>query len=443
MEAQPGTPFEAPPRDLLAARRAALLDSIGIGVVLLPSAEPKSIEGDYPQDSDFRQHNDFYYLTGLETPHSWLVLVVDEQGRQSATVLIPERNPAEERWTGPQPSFADAGRISGITDVRAVTELPEVLRRAVMWRQSPLPVFTSLNRHTRHDEVIGELLFESDVAVSDVAATLASLRLVKDEHEIEMLRRAIDATAAAHRAAARAAGPGMYEYELEAIIELNFRLSGAERVGFPSIIGSGPNSVILHYDKNRRQMESGDVVVMDIGAEYSYYSADVTRTIPVSGKFSGRQREIYDLVLGAQNAAIEAIRPGTTVGELTGVARTWLREAIEAIRPGTTVGELTGVARTWLRDNSNGACGQQTCDAYFVHGLSHWLGMDVHDVGDYSTRLLPGMVLTIEPGIYLPDENLGVRIEDDVLVTETGHEILSAGAPRDPDAIEALMREGG
>jgi Xaa-Pro aminopeptidase len=443
VEAQPGTPFEAPPRDLLAARRAALLDSIGIGVVLLPSAEPKSIEGDYPQDSDFRQHNDFYYLTGLETPHSWLVLVVDEQGRQSATVLIPERNPAEERWTGPQPSFADAGRISGITDVRAVTELPEVLRRAVMWRQSPLPVFTSLNRHTRHDEVIGELLFESDVAVSDVAATLASLRLVKDEHEIEMLRRAIDATAAAHRAAARAAGPGMYEYELEAIIELNFRLSGAERVGFPSIIGSGPNSVILHYDKNRRQMESGDVVVMDIGAEYSYYSADVTRTIPVSGKFSGRQREIYDLVLGAQNAAIEAIRPGTTVGELTGVARTWLREAIEAIRPGTTVGELTGVARTWLRDNSNGACGQQTCDAYFVHGLSHWLGMDVHDVGDYSTRLLPGMVLTIEPGIYLPDENLGVRIEDDVLVTETGHEILSAGAPRDPDAIEALMREGG
>jgi Xaa-Pro aminopeptidase len=421
VETQPGTPFEAPPRDLLAARRAALLDSIGVGVVLLPSAEPKSIEGegDYPQDSDFRQHNDFYYLTGLETPHSWLVLVVDEQGRQSATVLIPERNPAEERWTGPQPSFADAGRISGITDVRAVTELPEVLRRAVMWRQSPLPVFTSLNRHTRHDEVIGELLFESEVAVSDVAATLASLRLVKDEHEIEMLRRAIDATAAAHRAAARAAGPGMYEYELEAIIELNFRLSGAERVGFPSIIGSGPNSVILHYDKNRRQMESGDVVVMDIGAEYSYYSADVTRTIPVSGKFSGRQREIYDLVLGAQNAAIEAIRPGTTVGE------------------------LTGVARTWLRENSNGACGQQTCDAYFVHGLGHWLGMDVHDVGDYSTPLLPGMVLTIEPGIYLPDENLGVRIEDDVLVTETGHEILSAGAPRDPDRIEALMREGG
>jgi Xaa-Pro aminopeptidase len=177
--------------------------------------------------------------------------------------------------------------------------------------------------------------------------------------------------------------------------------------------------VILHYDKNRRQMESGDVVVMDIGAEYSYYSADVTRTIPVSGKFSGRQREIYDLVLGAQNAAIEAIRPGTTVGE------------------------LTGVARTWLRENSNGACGQQTCDAYFVHGLGHWLGMDVHDVGDYATPLLPGMVLTIEPGIYLPDENLGVRIEDDVLVTETGHEVLSAGAPRDPDRIEALMRQGG
>ncbi len=165
-------------------------------------------------------------------------------------------------------------------------------------------------------------------------------------------------------------------------------------------------------------MEEGELIVIDIGAEYSYYSADVTRTIPVSGRFTPRQRRVYELVLGAQRAAIEAVRPGVTVRE------------------------LEGVARSWLRERSGGACGLSSCDAYFIHGLSHWLGMDVHDVGSYATPLAPGMVLTIEPGIYLPDEGLGVRIEDDVLVTEDGYEVLSRAAPTDPDEIEALMRGG-
>ena len=213
----------------------------------------------------------------------------------------------------------------------------------------------------------------------------------------------------------RSARPGMREYELEARIEYVFRQRGAERLGFPSIVGSGPNSVSLHYDRNRRQTAPGDLVVMDVGAEYGYLTADITRTIPVSGRFSPRQRALYDLVLGSQQAALDQVRPGVTIGM------------------------LNGVARTYMREHSGALCGGITCDRYFVHGLSHWLGMDVHDVGSYATPLSPGMVFTVEPGVYLPEEGLGIRIEDDVLVTDTGHELLSRTLPRGAAEIERTI----
>ena len=209
--------------------------------------------------------------------------------------------------------------------------------------------------------------------------------------------------------------PEMFEYEIEAVIEYTFRALGADRVGFPSIVGSGPNSTTLHYDTNRRQTRPGDLVVIDIGAEYGQYSADVTRTVPLSGRFTSRQRDIYELVLGAQQAAIDATRPGVTIGQ------------------------LTRIARQHIEDNSGSLCGTESCNQYFIHGLSHWLGMRVHDVGDYSTPLAPGMVFTIEPGIYIESEELGVRIEDDILVTEAGAETLSGDAPRTVEDIEALM----
>jgi Xaa-Pro aminopeptidase len=188
-------------------------------------------------------------------------------------------------------------------------------------------------------------------------------------------------------------------------------------VGFPSIVGSGPNSTVLHYDENRRRTETGDLVVVDVGAEFGYYTADLTRTFPVAGTFTPRQRGIYELVLGAQEAAFERIRPGVTIDD------------------------LTRAARSYIDRHSQELCGGTSCNRYFVHGLSHWLGMDVHDVGDYGTPLAAGMVLTVEPGLYLPDEALGVRIEDDVLVTEDGYELLSADLPRRPDEVEAVMSE--
>jgi Xaa-Pro aminopeptidase len=213
-------------------------------------------------------------------------------------------------------------------------------------------------------------------------------------------------------AAARA---GMWEYEIEALIEYTFRKNGAERVGFPTIVGSGPNSTTLHYDRSRRQTQAGDLVVADIGAEFGYYTADVTRTFPISGKFTDRQRAIYNLVLATQQTAIDSVRPGMDISR------------------------LNQISRTYMREHSGTLCGKDTCDRFFPHGLSHWLGMDTHDAGDYARKFEPGMVLTVEPGIYLPQEGLGVRIEDDVLVTAQGHEVLSAAAPRQAVDIERAM----
>ncbi len=410
-------PFEAPSAEILAARRARLIDSIGTGVVLVRSATSRDIERDYPQDSDFRQNNDFLYLTGLETPDSWLLLAAPDDGPVIERLFIPERNEMMERWTGRKPSFEDAAAISGIAEVAATDDVGGGLRRLAFRRGGSTTVYAPLNERTRDEELIQRLLFDWPLEVRDVEPVIAQLRLVKDEFEMATLQRAIDITTAAHRAAMRHARPGMYEYELEAVIEYTFRAGGAERVGFPSIVGSGPNSVVLHYDKSRRMMEDGDLVVIDIGAEYSYYTADVTRTIPVSGQFDDRQRAIYEVVLGAQQAGMDAVKPGATIED------------------------VNAASRAWMRENSGDLCGDQTCDSYYVHGVGHWLGMDVHDVGAYSAPFEPGMVLTVEPGIYLAEEALGVRIEDDVLVTETGYRLLSDGAPRDPDEIEALMQQ--
>jgi len=238
---------------------------------------------------------------------------------------------------------------------------------------------------------------------------------VKDADEIARMRKAVDISVLGHVAAMQAARPGAWEYEIEAALEASFRRNGADRVGYPSIVGSGPNSTTLHYDVNRRQTRDGDLVVVDAGAEWGQYTADVTRTFPVNGKFTPRQKAIYDLVLATQQAAFDSTRPGTTIGQ------------------------LNRIARDYMRAHSGTLCGAEMCDTYFIHGLSHWLGMDVHDVGDYSTPLKPGMIFTIEPGIYLSQESLGVRIEDDVLVTATGGEWLSAKAPRTTAEIERLM----
>jgi len=425
---QVGSPAGPVPVERLVERRAGLAKRLGDGVALLRSADSRDIEGDYPQDSDYREDNDFFYLTGLEAPGGWLVLVARGGELAEAVLYLPPRDPAQERWTGPQLGPGpEAAALTGVREVRGVDQLAADLRARFSQGGGTLFVKGSDRRFCARLEAVkgdcrglpgGGQVGGADGVVQDLRPYLAAQRLVKDAEELRRLRRAIEITTEAQRAAMAAVAPGLWEYELEALIEYTFRRRGAERVGFPSIVGSGPNATILHYDKNRRQTQDGDLVVVDIGAEYGYLTADVTRTIPVSGKFTPRQRALYDLVLGAQEAAIAAVRPGVTIAE------------------------LTRIARAYMRDNSGDLCGPESCERYFVHGLSHWLGMDVHDVGDYATPLAPGMAITIEPGIYIPEEAIGIRIEDDILVTASGGEILSAGAPRRAADIEKLMAEG-
>lgn len=400
-----------------AARRRALLQRIGRGAALIPAAHERNIEHDYVQDNDFRQDNTFYYLTELETQDAWLLLAARGPDSLETVLFLPPRTPSQERWTGLRlgPDSV-AVRLSGITTVLPLDSLDSRLLGIRLAAARGAPVYVPLGPATREEHRISDLAF-SGADVRNLLPIVDSMRVVKDADEIARLRRAVSISVAGHIAAMRVARPGMYEYELEAAVEGGFRRNGADRLGYPSIVGSGPNSTTLHYDVNRRRTENGDLVVIDAAAEWGQYTADVTRTFPVNGKFTPRQKAIYDLVLGAQQAAFDAMRPGITMRE------------------------LDGVARAYMRAHSGTLCGERTCDdrEFFNHGLGHPIGMDVHDVG-FSRPLEPGMVVTLEPGIYLQAEQLGVRIEDDVLVTAKGGEWLSDGAPRTTEAIERLMR---
>ena len=401
----------------VAARRRALLRRIGRGTVVIPAAHARDIEAEVIQDNDFRQDNTFFYLTQLETQDAWLLMTARGPDSLETVLFLPPRTPASERWTGLRlgPDSV-AVRVSGIRTVLPLDSLDSRLRRVRFG--GPQPLYTVISAKTRDERRISELVF-SGGDVRNVLPVVDSMRYVKDADEIARLRRAVDISVAGHIAAMRAARPGMHEYEIEAALEQGFRRHGADRVGYPSIVGSGPNTTTLHYDVNRRRTENGDLIVIDAAAEWGQYTADVTRTFPVNGKFTPRQKAIYDLVLGAQQAAFDSLRPGVTLFQ------------------------LDAIARRYMREHSGNLCGEKTCDdrEFFNHGLGHPIGMDVHDVG-YSRPLEVGAVITLEPGIYIQAEKLGVRIEDDVLVTARGGEWLSAGAPRTTTDIERVMREG-
>lgn len=376
----------------LRARRAALLALLPSNAVVLVSAGPRG-DDTFP----FRPRPDFLYLSGRHEAGVSLLLA---KGRD--VLFAPPRDEHHELWNGPRIApGTPLAAASGFGEVVAWDERAAVLDAALA---DGAPLFLS-------GIEVSSLGLQRPPAARDAASFIARLRQVKDAGELALLDRAIGATCAALSETMRSIEPGHYEYEAQAVIEYLFSRRGAQRPGFASIVGSGPNSCTLHYQDNRRRMEAGDLVVMDVGAELFGYTADVTRTVPVSGTFTPRQREIYTLVLRAQDAGIAAARPGVTLRQVDAAARAVITQA--------------GYGR------------------FFPHGTSHWLGLDVHDVGAYDRPLEPGMVLTVEPGIYLPDEALGVRIEDDVVITSDGRRLLSGGAPRDPAAIEALMAERG
>src|SRR5579864_2463982 len=258
--------------------------------------------------------------------------------------------------------------------------------------------------------------------LKDIRMQIGAMRQIKSAGELAFLNEAIGLSLDAHLAAMRMMRPGLYEYQIGAAMVEVHANGGSEAEGYAPIVGAGPNSTVLHYDRLSRKIEDGDIVVLDVGAQYSGYSADITRTIPANGKFKARQREIYEIVLGAQNAALAAIKPG-------------VHFSCKGKKDG-----LANIARDYI--NSHGKDRQgKPLGQYFIHGLGHHIGLNVHDPGEYCATLQPGMVITIEPGIYIPEENIGVRIEDDILITESSYKLLSERLPRNPDEIEKIMAE--
>ncbi len=419
------------------AVRAALPPS-GVAVVL------GGVQAGGPMDDlqEFSQDPYLYYLTGTQEAGSALVLVPEGvlvDGRRVREVLfVPPRSPSEEIWLGRRFGPERAQEILGVELAVPNSRFQEIVRPLLAREDRPallLPFPPAVAPSTELAEQMGVLAEaaedrEGAFDATTLPAVLDSLREVKTPEEMVLLRRAVDITAAAYREALRAMEPGWAEYEIEAVIEYTFRSRGSERPGFPSIVGSGENTVLLHYDTNRRVTRPGDLVVMDIGASYRGYTADVTRTVPVDGRFNPEQRAIYEIVLEAQEAGIAAVRAGASFGAPGQAASRILARGLAGLGLLRGPDDFTGLRR------------------FFPHGTSHYLGLQVHDVGSYRV-LRPGMVITVEPGIYIaPAEdvdpkwwNVGVRIEDDVLVTDGRPEVLSDGAPKDPDEIEAVMAE--
>ncbi len=409
-------------------RREALAKSLHGGTALLFGNEEPRLEY-----QDFRQDEDFYYLTGWNEPGAALIVadaVPAKDGKPALpyreVLLLPERNLRLEQFTGVKLDAASPNATSktGVREVKSMRDLPRILaERDVrkLWSQPDM------------DSAKAALAFTAATAGSgntsepqDVRELVKSLRWKKDPSEIEMLRKAADASIAAQKAAIMAIHPGVSERAISGILTGTLLANGCERPAYPSIVGSGLNSTVLHYSVNDAVMQSGDVVVIDAAGEYSMYASDITRTMPVNGHFSDRQREIYNIVLGAQTAAAQAFAAGKS-------------RLYNAAHPEDS---LDGVARAYIRTHGKDLHGA-SLDKYFIHGLSHPVGIDVHDPFERTSVLDRGNVFTIEPGIYIPEEKIGVRIEDTYYVDENGKlQDYVAGLPHTAEDIEALMQHG-
>lgn len=431
------------PRAEFARRRRRLMGLMEPNsIAILPSAreQMRSRDTEYP----FRQDSDFHYLCAFPEPESVLVLI---PGRSHGEFVLfcRERDEEHALWHGHREGPEGACAHFGADDAFPISDIDEILPGLIEGRER---VYYSMGRSESFDRRlmgwVNRIRGQSATGAippgdfTDLDHLVHELRLKKSAAELKLLARAGEITAEAHCQAMRAARPGVHEYQLEAELHYRFALAGARYPAYPSIVGSGPNACTLHYVENRRTLRDGDLVLIDAGCEYQHYAADVTRTFPANGRFSASQRAIYEIVLEAQRAALAAIHPGNH----------WdapHQATVEVITAGLlSLGILQGSLGQLIESGAY--------RPYYMHRAGHWLGLDVHDVGDYRVagewrQLEAGMVMTVEPGIYIaPDapvaarwRGIGVRIEDDAVVTEAGCRVLTDGVPRDPDDIEALM----
>lgn len=432
---------------IYAARRAAVMAALGPRAVAIVAALPERLRNGDARYG-FRQHSDLYYLTGFAEPECVLVLRPGAD-TERVVMFVRPRDPELEVWDGRRAGIEGACARHGADAAYPIAELDQRL-----WQLAANvdELHYSLGLDDAMDLRIAGVIarlrrsekkgHRPPRALVDPRASLHELRLHKRPEEVRLLATAAEITCEAHVAAMRLGRPGVREHELEAVIDYTFRKRGGNGPGYNTIVGSGENATILHYVDNDRELRDGDLVLVDAGCEYDNYTADVTRTFPASGTFTGAGREVYELVLDTQRSAIAMCAPGVTLDQIHDHCVRRLTDGM--IR----LGLLSGSVDDRIADAS--------FKRFYMHGTSHWLGMDVHDVGAYTRGgvarpLAPGMVITVEPGLYIaadapgvPDalRGIGVRIEDDVLITDLAHEVLTAACPTSIPDVEAACREG-
>lgn len=430
--------FDASP---FITRCQRILESLPNASVLILQAAPEVTRN---RDTHFpyRQESSFYYLTGFEEPDAFFILVKDQEGASQRHLLCRPKHEERELWEGFRWGPDAAKEVFGF-DQSASSETFDDYLKPLLESTRHLYTDLSISQRLPGFDTLLQRLRRAGHALqwSDALPVIESLRRRKEPYEISLMRRAANISAEAHREAMRAARPGRYEYEMEAALSHTFLRYGSRAVAYPSIVASGANACILHYRDNRSMLQDGDLLLIDAGCEYSYYASDITRTFPVNGYFNTAQRDLYSLVLTAQETAIAALKPGMTWEEYQQLT---LRTVVEGLK---ALELCEGTVESIIESGDY--------KRFYMHRAGHWLGLDVHDAGAYvnetgaSIPLTPGMVLTVEPGCYVrPDErvpsafwNTGIRIEDDVLITETGCEVLSHAVPKSIEAIEALMQK--
>jgi len=408
------------------ARRQALATAMSAdhgSLILFAPVEPEGQNDLY----GFRQENNFYYLTGWPEPGA-AILITSDPYRE--VLFLPEHNATQEKWTGPKlgPENPDAPKITGFDKVESLDNMHDELLKVLP--QPRAIVYADLGSNGQSTASTGPMewlrrsnSFPNYISFRDAVPLLAKLRMIKDAGEVEFIRRATTASMAAHAAALKAIHPGVSEREISALMQYEFGKRGCERPAYAPIVGSGLYSTVLHYSDDSQVMQDGGLVVMDVGGEYSMYATDITRTAPVNGKFTPRQREIYNIVLGAQEAAIHAF------------------ELDKSRLTGNGPESLYKVSRDYIDSHGKDIHGQPL-GKYFIHGLGHHVGLSVHDASDPAAPLTKGMVFTLEPGIYIPEEKLGVRIEDMFYVDQDGKLVmLTQGLPRTADEVEQAMKK--
>ncbi len=412
------------PNEEYQARRAKLRASVDGPVVIFAYTGHE----DASEVAVFFQEPYFYYLTGHDEPGAALLLIPEPHGDKPSEgpreiLYLPRRDLKQEQWEGPKigPDTPGVAAMTGFQAVAPFASLRADLTRLAETypkfytllppeQEEGYPHLTNWSRWLHGALPKSELL--------DVTPVLGAMRQVKSAGELALLRKAVDLSVDAHLDAMKHVRPGLFEYQVAARMKEIHEMGGCAREAYAPIVGTGFNSTILHYSGLNDEIKDGDVVLIDVGGEYGGYAADITRTLPANGKFTPRQREIYDIVLGAQNAALAAVKPGA------------------ALFGGS--GSLQQIAADYINTHGHDKQGRPL-GSYFIHGLGHHVGLDVHDPGDRARPLEPGMVITLEPGIYIPEENLGVRIEDEVLITKDGYQLLTARLPRSADEIEQIM----